>query len=76
MFAEVLAMITQICHEQKKSIFVSHDIEAKSWLQKNLFFTCPDQPVPTFSRAHPKILKHSRFIFFQSRVIRDTSWPP
>jgi hypothetical protein len=32
--------------------------------------------MPTFARAYPKILKHSRFIFFQSRVIKDTSWPP
>jgi hypothetical protein len=32
--------------------------------------------MPTFARAYPKILKNSRFIFFQSRVIRDTSWPP
>jgi hypothetical protein len=32
--------------------------------------------MPTFARAYPEILKHSRFIFFQSRVIKDTSWPP
>jgi hypothetical protein len=45
-------------------------MEAKSWFQKNKFFTCPDRPMPTFARAHPKILKNSSLFFFNLELLK------